>query len=119
MRISHESLQKYPIHMRLSEQDIIKNVISGQRHKISNVWKQLVDKKSETICMNSYEQGVVMAIISDQKDKIPDVWKQLIDMINKFRKDARVEITDLGNNLVQLKDDQGIVIIREKYEWEK
>lgn len=113
-------LQKYPIKMTFAEQEIIKNIISGQKHKIPDIWKQLVHKiEIETIYMDSFEQGFVMATIADQRDKVPEVWKQLYDLMTKFRKDAGVEITDLGNNLIQLKDDKGVVVTRKKYDWEK
>ena len=40
-------------------------------------------------------------------------------MMNRFRKDAGVKITELGNDLIQLKYDFGITIVREKYAWER
>ena len=59
-----------------------------------------------------------MSLISE-KQKVPRTWRQLVDMMNKFREDAGVKITELGNGLVQLKDDFGISIVREKFEWEE
>lgn len=118
MKISNSALEKYPISVKISDIDIIKDSIRDQRHKIPYVWKQL-DDKNEIIYMNAYEQGVITAILSDQRDKIPEIWKQLMDMMNKFRKDAGVEITDLGNDIIKMKDNQGLVVTRKKYDWEK
>jgi len=36
----------------------------------------------------------------------------------KIKKDGGVEVTDLGDNMVQLKDNSGFSITRHKYEWE-
>lgn len=63
--------------------------------------------------MNSFEQGFLMSV-----EKIPGAWKQLVNMMNKFREDSGVKMTELGNGLVQLKDDFGVTMVREKYEWE-
>lgn len=71
------------------------------------------------IYMDSFEQGIVMALISEKRRKVPKVWEQLVELRNNFIKDAGVEITDLGNNVIQLKDKLGVVITRERYEWEK
>lgn len=55
---------------------------------------------------------------SEDRHKIPEVWKQLMDLRNKFLKDAGVEITDLGEGYIRMKDKNGTTVIREKYEWE-
>jgi len=113
-----EGLQKYPIDIDFYEQDIIIDLIKDRKHKISAVWQQLLDKK-DIVNMNSFEQGFLMSVVADQREKVPGAWKQLVNMMNKFREDSGVKITELGNGLVQLKDDFGITMVREKYEWEK
>lgn len=113
-----EELRKYPINIDSHEQDIIIDLIKDRKHKISAVWQQLLDKKYP-IMMNSFEQGFLVSIVAGQREKIPGTWKQLIGMMNKLREDSGVKITELGNDLIQLKDDFGTTMVREKYEWEK
>lgn len=114
-------LEKYPIHIDEYEYQIIIDIIEDNKydikHRIPDIWKQLVEKICP-IYANSYEQGVLTGLFTEHRHKVPIVWKQLIDMIDKFRKDAGVEITDIGNNMVRLKDKQGYVMIRPRYEWE-
>ena len=111
-----EGLEKYPINIGSSENDIIIDLIDSRKDRIPAVWQQLLDKK-DIVMMNSFEQGFLMSLIADKKQNVPEVWKQLINMMNKFR--AGVKITELGNGIVELKDDLGIAIVREKYEWEE
>lgn len=113
-----EGLQKYPISIYSHEQDIIIDLIKDRKHEIPAIWQQLLDKKCPVL-MNSFEQGFLMSVVADQREKIPRAWKQLIDMINKFREDSGVRIIELGNGLIQLKDDFGTTVVREKYEWER
>ena len=113
-----EGLEKYPINIDSPEQDIIIDIIRDRRHEIPIVWQQLLDKKYP-VMMNSFEQGFLISVVADQKEKIPGTWKQLLDMMNKFREDSGVKITELGNDLIQLKDDFGTTMVREKYEWER
>lgn len=113
-----EGLQKYPINIDSNEHDTIIDIIRERRHEISTVWQQLLDKK-DPIMMNSFEQGFLVSVVADEREKIPGTWKRLVNMMNKFREDSGVKITELGNGLVQLKDDFGITMVREKYEWEK
>ena len=113
-----EDLQKFPIYIDSHEHDIIINIIKDRKQEIPYIWKQLLDKKCP-VFMNSFEQGFLMSVVGDQKEKIPGAWKQLVSMMNKFRDDAGVKITELGNGLIQLKDDFGVTIVREKYQWEK
>jgi hypothetical protein len=112
-----EELQKYPINIDSHEQDIIIDIIRDQKNKIPYVWQQLLDKK-DPVMINAFEQGVLMGVVVGQREKIPGTWKRLVDLVNKFRKDSGVKITELGNGLIQLKDDFGTTIVREKYEWE-
>jgi hypothetical protein len=112
-----EEPQKYPIRIDSHERHIIIDIIKDQKHKISYVWQQLLDKK-DPIMMSAFEQGILMGITVNKRKKIPETWKQLVGMMNKFRENAGVKITELGNNLIQLKDDFGTTIVREKYEWE-
>lgn len=113
-----EGLQKYSINIGSSEQEIIIDLIKDQKHKIFAVWQQLLDKK-DPVMMSSFEQGFLMSAIADQRGKVPGTWKQLVDMMNKFREDSGVKITELGNDLIQLKDDFGTTMVREIYEWER
>lgn len=113
-----EGLQKYSINIGSSEQEIIIDLIKDRKHKISAVWQQLLDKK-DPVMMNSFEQGFLMSAVADQRGKVPCTWKQLVDMMNKFREDSGVKITELGNDLIQLKDDFGTTMVREIYEWER
>lgn len=113
-----EELQKYPISIGSHEQDIIINLIKDRKDRIPYIWQQLLDKKDQ-IMVSAFEQGILMGITVSQREKIPWTWKQLVDIVNKFREESGVKITELGNNLIQLKDDFGNTIVREKYEWEK
>jgi hypothetical protein len=112
-----EELRKYPINIDSHEQGIIINLIKDRKNRIPHVWQQLLDKK-DPVMINAFEQGFLMGIMTDQREKIPGAWRQLVDLVNKFREDAGVKITELGNGLIQLKDDFGNTIVREKYEWE-
>ena len=73
------------------------------------------------IYVNAFEAGVLTAVISrsDKKDALKEVFNQLLQLHKKFREEAGVKVTDLGNNLIKLEDKFGNVIIREKYEWER
>lgn len=113
-----EGLQRHPIDIDFTEHDIIIDLVKDRKHKIPVVWQQLLDKKCPVL-MNPFEQGFLVSIVADQREKIPGAWKQLVDMMNKFREDSGVKITELGNDLIQLKDDFGTTMVREKYEWEK
>ena len=113
-----EGLEKYPINIISSERDIIIDLVTDRKDSIPVVWQQLLDKK-DIVMMNSFEQGFLMSRIADEKQEVPGIWKQLVEMMNKFREDAGVKITELGNGLIQLKDDLGISLVREKYEWEE
>lgn len=109
--------KKYPIFIESSELEIIKGLLRGSEYNISEVWKQLLEAKNP-IFANAYEQGFLTSTIANNRDKVPNVWKQLLEMMKKFREDAGVKITELGNNFVQLTDKDGITMTREKYDWE-
>lgn len=117
-------LKKYQIRVCASEREIIREIISDRRCDIPHIWKQLTDEErsdfgsGDIIYMNAYEQGFIVSCVASQRSRIPDVWKQLIDSVLKFREDAGVVTTDLGNNTIQLIDNEGIKIVRQKYEWE-
>lgn len=113
-----EGLQRYPISIDSHEQDIIIDIIKERKQEIPYVWMQLLDKKCP-VMMNPFEQGFLISVVTDKKEKVPGTWKQLVDMMNKFREDSGVKITELGNDLIQLKDDFGTTIVRDKYEWEQ
>jgi hypothetical protein len=112
----HE-LEKYPVTIGYERDNII-DIIKNQKFKIPKVWEQLLDKK-DPLMINSFELGFVTSLVAGQRKKVPELWKQLITMLNKFREDAGVTITELEGNLIQLKGIDGTTIIREKYEWEK
>lgn len=117
-------ITRYPINMDVSEREVVREIIYDQRHDILYVWTQLTDKTGsdlgnvDAIYMNAYEQGFVVSCIAEQRDRIPGVWKRLIDSILKFREEAGVVTTDLGNSTIQLVDNEGIKIVRQKYDWE-
>ena len=113
-----EGLERYPINIALSEMDIIIDLVENRKDRIPAVWQQLLDKK-DIVMMNPFEQGFLMSLIAGEKQKVPGTWKQLVNMMNKFREDAGVEITELGSGIIQLKDDFGTTMVREKYEWEE
>jgi hypothetical protein len=71
------------------------------------------------IYINAFEGGVMLGRLWEKKELIPDVIKQLISLQEKFRKEAGVTITELGNDIIKLEDKLGNVIIRKKYDWEK
>jgi hypothetical protein len=107
----------YPIQIPFNEREIIKGILSDRKDEISSLWKQFTDKNNE-ISINSYQNGFMIGVLSGHRKTLPEFWKQLIDVYNKIRKDAGVEVTDLGNNMVELKDSSGFAITRQKYEWE-
>jgi hypothetical protein len=115
---------RYPINMDMSEREVVRETIFDRRSDISSVWTQLTNKtgsdleNTDAIYMSAYEQGFVVSCIAGQRERIPGVWKRLIDSILKFREDAGVVTTDLGNNTIQLIDNEGIKIVRQKYDWE-
>ena len=112
-----DQLEKYSIEIKNSERNIIIELIRDRKDRIPVVWQQLLDKK-DIVEMNSFEQGFLMSLVCNEKQKIPEVWKQLVYMMTKFREDAGVKITELGNDLIQLTDNFGITIVRKKCEWE-
>lgn len=113
-----KGFDRYPIYIEHSEQEIVKDMVRDYNCEISEVWQQLLDSKNP-IFANAYEQGFLASIIVDQRYKVPGIWKQLIDMMKKFREDAGVKITEINENLIQLRDKDGMTMTREKYEWEK
>lgn len=113
-------LKRYPIHICASEREIIREIISDHSD-IPHFWSQLAGEESgsgDIIYMSVFEQGFIVASVAKQRDRIPDVWKQLMDLFLKFREDAGVRTIDLGNNMVKFIDNEGMSIIRQKYEWE-
>ena len=70
------------------------------------------------ITVNAFEAGTLMGIICEQRVKVPRIWQQLMALASQFRAQAGVTREDLGNNMVKLTDKDGMVIIREKYDWE-
>ena len=113
-----QQLEKYSIKIGSERNAIIETIENQNYLKIPKIWQQLSDKK-DPVMMDSFELGVITSLVAGQRQKVPEFWKQLIDLLNKFREDAGVTITELGGNLVQLKDNFGITMVREKYEWEK
>lgn len=117
-------LKRYPLNIRASERNALCEIISDRRNDFPNIWKQLMDKQSSdsesecVILLNAYEQGFVVSSIAKQRNELPDIWKQLMELISKFREDAGVKTIDLGNNMIELIDDEGISIVRRKFEWE-
>ncbi len=107
----------YPIHIPFHEREIIKSILFDRKDRIPSLLKQFTDKNNE-MYLTSFENGFMIGAVSSQRNTIPECWKQLIDIMNKIKKDAGVEVTDLGNNMVQLKDASGFTIVREKYDWE-
>ena len=73
------------------------------------------------IYVNAFEAGILTAVIStsDKKEELKEVFRQLLNLHKKFREEAGVKETDLGDNLIRLEDKYGNVIIRKKYEWER
>jgi hypothetical protein len=108
----------YKIEMPIDEQDIIKGILSNRTDEISISICNRIAMKITTWAISSFENGFLMGVLSSQRDIIPETWKQLIDIINQIRKDGGVEITDVVNNMVELKDVHGFAIIRQKYDWE-
>ena len=107
----------YPIHIPIQEQEIIKRILFDRKDRLPSIWKQFTDKNNE-IYLTSFENGFIIGAVSSQRDTVPECWKQLIDVMNKIKKDAGVEVTELGNNMVELKDSSGFTIVRQKHEWE-
>ena len=79
------------------------------------------DYSKYPIYVNAFEAGVLTAVIStsDKKEELKEVFRQLLNLHKKFREEAGVKETDLGDDLIRLEDKYGNVIIRKKYEWER
>jgi len=107
----------YLIHIPFQEREIIKRILFERKDRIPSIWKQFTDKNNE-MYLTSFENGFIIGAVSSQRDAVPECWKQLIDIMNKIKKDAGVEVTELGNNMVELKDSSGFTIVRQKQEWE-
>jgi len=107
----------YPIQIPFNEREIIKGILFDRRDEISSLWKQFTDKNNE-IYITVFQNGFIIGALASQRNTVPECWKQLIDTMNKIKQDAGVEETDLGNNMVKLKDSSGFAIIRQKHEWE-
>ena len=54
------------------------------------------------IYVNAFEAGVLTAVIStsDKKEELKEVFRQLLNLHRKFREEAGVKETDLGDNLI-------------------
>jgi len=84
-----------------------------------------VDRKMKKypIYVNSFEAGLLTGIIGqlepDKKGPLKQVFDQLLNLGKKFREESGVTVTGLGNDVVQLRDRDGKVIIRQKYDWEE
>lgn len=107
----------YPIRIPVSEREIILNTLSGRKNAIPTLWKQLIENGDE-IKINSFQNGFMLGALSSQRNAVPESWKLLIDTVDKIRKDAGVEVIDLGDNTIQLKDSSGVTMVRQKYDWE-
>lgn len=107
----------YPIQIPFHEQEILKSILFDRKDDVPSLWKKITDKNNE-MYMTSFENGFMIAVLADQRNTVPECWKQLIDSMNKIKKDAGVEVTDIGNNTVELKDSSGFTIVRQKHEWE-
>ncbi len=114
-----EELPKYSIYIEDSERKIMIDLINGKEIKeIPDIYCKQLKENKNPIYINSYEIGFFAGKIASKRDKLPGLWNQLIKMTKKFREDAGVTISELGGNLIQLKDKYGTTIVREKYEWE-
>ncbi len=107
----------YPIQIPSQEWEIIKSILFDRKDDVPSLWKKITDKNNE-MYITSHENGFMIGMLSSQRNTVPECWKQLIDVMNLIKKDAGVEMTDLGNNMVQLKDSSGFTIVRQKHEWE-
>uniref|UniRef100_A0A6H2A0J3 Uncharacterized protein n=1 Tax=viral metagenome TaxID=1070528 RepID=A0A6H2A0J3_9ZZZZ len=107
----------YPIKIPSQEREIVKSILFDRKNRIPSLWKQLTDKNNE-MHLTSHENGFMIGALADQRNTVPECWKQLIEVMNKIKKNAGVEETELGTNMVQLKDSSGFTIVRQKHEWE-
>jgi len=114
--IEMEKTTLYMIQIPFHEQEIVKCILSDRKDRIPSLWKQFTE--NNVIYMTAFEAGYITGVLSSQRNTIPECWRQLIDITDKIRKDAGVEVIDLGNNMVQLRDKFGNTIIRQKYDWE-
>lgn len=107
----------YPIHIPVQEQEIITGILFDRKGRMPALLKKFTEKNNE-ISLTSFENGFLIGALTSQRDAVPECWKQLIDVMNKIKKDAGVEVTELGNNMVELKDSSGFTIVRQKLDWE-
>lgn len=107
----------YQIQIPVQERKIIERIFSDRMYDVPALWKKITDEKNE-MYITPHENGVMIGALTSQRNTVPECWKQLIDILNNLKKEAGVEVTDLGNNMVQLTDKSGFTIIRQKYEWE-
>lgn len=117
VEIDVEPDKVYPIKIPVQEREIIKGILLDRKDEIPSIWKQFADKNNE-IYLTSFQNGFMIGVLSGHRNTVPVCWKELIGVLNKIKKDGGVEVTDLGNNMVQLKDSSGFSITRQKYEWE-
>jgi len=108
----------YLIKIPFDEQKIIKGILSSRNDKTSLSLCKRIAMNVPSWAISTFENGFMMGVLSSQRNAVPECWKQLIDIMNQIKKDAGVEVTDLGDNMLQLKDNSGFTIVRQKYEWE-
>jgi len=70
------------------------------------------------IYVTSFEGGTLLGILWKYRKKVPNVVKQLLLLQDRLRREAGVEIKELGGDVIMLKDKMGNVVIRKKYPWE-
>jgi hypothetical protein len=72
------------------------------------------------VFLNSFEAGYLLSLIARRRDKhLRRVFEQLVKACESVRRDAGVEIIDLGGDIVKMMDKDGNIIVREKYDWER
>lgn len=70
-----------------------------------------------SIFVDPFEVGVLMIVIGDHP-KLQKVMEQLEAQLQKWKDDAGVEVTRVGNRIT-MKDKEGYEHTRDAYPWEK
>lgn len=74
------------------------------------------------ITINAFEAGVLIVFIGNKPPaeqlRFKGLLNELCALEQKFRDEAEVTITDLGNGIINLQDRNNNKVIRHKYPWE-
>ena len=80
-----------------------------------------MDEPTYTITITAFEAGVIMGMLEEDekgRNALPNVHRQLITLKERCEEEAGVVKTLLPNGMLEIRDDDGNLIIRPPYSWE-